>query len=1713
MRFTQKGDGKLQATFALQKAFMHSKLCTLPRSLGWHGPRQGTVPAVALTAAVGLLAALPPTAQAQAIIEDGTLGAESSVVTRDVLIRGILSDRIDGGAQRGSNLFHSFEQFNIDAGRGAYFANPTGVEAIFSRVTGGNPSNILGRLGVLGSADLYFLNPNGILFGPAASLDLQGSFLATTASAFQFGNAGFFSATAPEAPSSLLTVNPSALFFNQVAAGPIVNRSVTPISPGSTFLVGLRVPNGQSLTLLGGDVQVEGGRLSAFGGRIDLGAVAAGGTVQLNPNGSLVFPDSVGRGDVSFTNSAILDVLLGDKGDINVTARNISVLGDSELQAGLASTLGAEGNRAGDLRLNATGTVRIADDSLVRNRVNEDAIGNAGNVEIVASQLEVLGNAQISTSTLGQGNAGNVILTVGDRILLDGGDIFSGVGSETLDLDDRLQFQGGNIQITTGSLVLTNGAQLLANTSGQGSAGNIVIRAREDVTIQGRSPTDSTLPSAAFSRVNDRAIGRGGNIDIQARNLFVLDGARLIAGTLGQGNSGDIIINATGQVRFAGTGPTGQTSVAFTNTEGNAIGNGGDIRITAASIELADGAQLLASTDGQGNAGSILLRATGDVTVRGRAPNNVLPSAASSRVGVDGNGRGGNIDIQSRNLFVLDGARLFAGTLGRGDSGDILINATGLVRFAGNSSNGQTSVAFTNVENDSIGRGGNISIAAETVEFLDGAQLVASTEGQGDAGSVTIRATGDVTFRGRSSNNQFPSAVFSRVGADGRGRGGNIDIRSRNLFVLDGARLFSGTLGEGDSGDIIINATGRVRFAGTSPTGQVSVAFTNSEGSAIGNGGNINLTANVLEMADGAQLVASTSAQGNAGNVVIRVGDRILLNGAGTAIFSRINADSLALDDSIQLQGGTIDIRTGSLSVLNGAQLLSNTNGQGDAGDVVIRASGDVLFQGLSADQQLASAIFSRVDAGATGSGGSIDIQARNLFVLDGARLFSGTLGKGNSGDILIHATGQVRFAGTGPNGQVSVAFSNVEGGGVGNGGDIRISANGLELADGAQLVASTRAQGNAGNVILRVGDRLSLDGSNTAIFSSVGADTLALDDNIRLRGGAIDIETGSLFLTNGASLVANTAGQGDAGQVTIRAGRVLLRGTETGIFSNVRGGAVGQGGTVRIQTGALSIRRGAQLVASTDGQGNAGNIQVIAAGNVRLAGFTNETGRSSGLFTNTRPGAQGRGGEIFIRANRLRILNGAAVYAVSENNRRGGSIRLLVNEFEATGGGQVIASALRRGRAGSIILEGGEITFSGSDPTVGDRREKFGTAVANAGDGQSGLFADTRPNSRGEGGSITVRGGSLQIRDNATISAQTAGRGDAGDINIAIRGSTQLSNGNITAAGRFAAGGSITLSIGSLNMTDNAAITAENTGGRTAGNITLNVGDRTSLTNSNITAASRRDAGGNITLSTGSLFLTERAAITAASTGRGTAGNIRINVGDRLQMSNSDITTRAPRSSGGNIEINTGDSASRSITLLEGDSDITTDSKLDGGNITVGGAGVVAFDDSDIISRAAEGRGGDITLSPFFSETNPPGSAADDFDGNDQVDLNASGQTAPGQITTPDTGGVQNSLTPLADASVDEGRLLANSCVVRDRQSGRFIITGSGGLPYAPGNASLSPFPTGDVQPLPETAPEPQPQSRSWQPGDPIIEPQGVYELADGRLVLSRECSPDENR
>ena len=242
---------------------------------------------------VPLALATPGVAQ---VIPDGTLGNEGSVVTP----LDANTDRIDGGALRDSLLFHSFEGFNIPDGQGVYFANPAFVNTIFSRVTGADPSLLFGTLGVLGDADLMFINPNGIVFGPNAELDLNGAFTATTATGVVFPGGEAFSALEPEA-APLLTVNvtaPVGVVFEGETPAAIVNQG------------NLVVEAGHRLTFIG-EAVASIGHLSAPGGQIRIAAVNeidqvfidTSGQILLGPSASSFPSDREGStGTLSLTN-------------------------------------------------------------------------------------------------------------------------------------------------------------------------------------------------------------------------------------------------------------------------------------------------------------------------------------------------------------------------------------------------------------------------------------------------------------------------------------------------------------------------------------------------------------------------------------------------------------------------------------------------------------------------------------------------------------------------------------------------------------------------------------------------------------------------------------------------------------------------------------------------------------------------------------------------------------------------------------------------------------------------------------------------------------------------------------------------------------------------------------------------------------------------------------------------------------------------------------------------------------------------------------------------------------------------------------------------------------------------------------------------------------------------------------------------------------------
>jgi len=716
------------------------------------------------------------------IVPDNTLGAgENSVVTNLGLI-----DRITGGARRGQNLFHSFTEFNVDVGRGAYFLSPdAAIENIFARVTGSNPSEILGTLGTFGDSqpNLFLINPNGIIFGEDSKLDVGGSFVATTANAVGLGDTGRFSASEPNS-SNLLNINPDAFFFNRLSnPAAIVNRSTATTPVLGDFINGLPINNGlqvlegKSLLLLGGDVSLEGGVLSVPGGRVELGGLSESGTVELNTDGnnlSLSFPDDVARADV-LLNGAFIGTQAGGGGSIIINAQTVDILRRSFLFTGIAPGNGSVDSRAGDIEINATEKVNVSESSFIINAVS--GIGNGGDIEINATDAVTVSESSFITNTV----------------------LANGTGT------------AGDIKITTNSLEVTNGATLFATLSGEGNAGGVKITARDTIRFDGVG--SDGLPSAVLSGVDSGAVGNSGGIEIITGSLELTNGAALNTSTSGVGNAGDVKIAATDTVRFDGVGNNGLASGIFSAVSSEGVGNGSEIEITTGSLEVTNGASLNTSTIGEGNAGSVKIRATDTVHLDGVGSNGDS-SSVSSTVLPGAVGDGGEIEISTGFLEVTNGAQLFASTGGEGNAGSVKIRATDTVRLDGVGSNGGSSSVSSTVLPGAVGDGGEIEISTGFLEVTNGAQLSTNTFGKGDAGDVKIRATDRVRFDGIGSNG-LSSSASSSVGSGALGDGGEIEISTNFLEVANGASVAATSSGKGNAGDVRITASDTVRFDNT----------------------------------------------------------------------------------------------------------------------------------------------------------------------------------------------------------------------------------------------------------------------------------------------------------------------------------------------------------------------------------------------------------------------------------------------------------------------------------------------------------------------------------------------------------------------------------------------------------------------------------------------------------------------------------------------------------------------------------------------------------------------------------------------------------------------------------------------------------------------------------------------------------------------------------
>ncbi|MDF0553638.1 filamentous hemagglutinin N-terminal domain-containing protein [Kamptonema sp. UHCC 0994] len=753
-----------------------------------------------------------PTLATAQIVPDATLPINSTVTPNGNTFT------IEGGTEKGTNLFHSFREFSVPSGGTAFFNNVNTIQNIFTRVTGRSISNIDGILKANGNANLFILNPNGIIFGQNASLNIGGSFLATTANSINFADGSSFSAINPQT-TPLLTISiPTSLQFAGTPTeirveGPGHNFSLNDIEKldRGDRPAGLAVTPGNTLAIAGGNVILDGGNLIAEGGRIELWSVS-NGQLNLDTSGQIKIAAQPANeyADIQLVNAASADASGPGGGTIQVQGRNVSLTGGSTI---LTITEGAQPGSS--LTVNGSESVE-----LIGTTTEERPFFRSG----------------LLTDTQGDGN-------------------------------------GSNLTIDTGLLTVREGAVAQTSTFGAGNAGNLTVRARDRVEV--RSPiTDPEViikTGGLFSGVALGATGNGGNLIVETGQLLVQDQAQISTNTRGVGRAGDLTINATDLVQLTGI------SGLFTNAEAEATGNAGNLTINTRQLIVEEGAEISTSAFSSDNAGNLLIRASDSVQVRngGGIFAQVDDQETEEREIIPAKGNGSNLTVETRRLTVESGGRISATTFGEGSGGTLTVRGIGsaeaeLVEAIGALTADEPSRLSATTQG--IGAGGNVSIDARRVVIRDGGQVTASTLGTGPGGSITVNATDSVELSGigktetgevmrTEEGEPLRSGLLARS-RGGSGDAGSLSITTQTLKVEDGATLtVSSRLGTrtAAAGNLEVKA-GDIRL----DNGIITAETFN------GDRGNIDLNAsNSISMRDNSNITVTATGIATGGNITI----------------------------------------------------------------------------------------------------------------------------------------------------------------------------------------------------------------------------------------------------------------------------------------------------------------------------------------------------------------------------------------------------------------------------------------------------------------------------------------------------------------------------------------------------------------------------------------------------------------------------------------------------------------------------------------------------------------------------------------------------------------------------------------------------------------------------------------------------------------------------
>ncbi|MEM1395121.1 MAG: hypothetical protein AAGG00_17880, partial [Cyanobacteria bacterium P01_H01_bin.150] len=734
---------------------------------------------------------------------------------------------------------------------------------------------------------------------------------------------------------------------------------------------GLRVNPGNTLALIGGEVSLSGGVISAESGKIELGAVNSGFVgIDNNIRGwEFDYSGIENFGDIQLTEKSLADVSGVGSGFVEVRGQNLLMSDGSVLWT---QNLGDA--VSGDIKVNVSESLQVegtTPDAVIRTGIFAEALGgNGGNVFVDAKRVTVLGGANIAAYTYGEYLGGNVDVNASESILVDGVYSVNPIIISAIAASNFSNGDAGSNTLETQQLTITNGGMIASATLGSGKPGLVKVKAN-DILISGRNP--DTFAGGGLITNAIATDTSAANIIVDTSSLRLENGGVVSSSTQSSSNAGNIIINAADFVEIKGRDlrnfPSTVTSASqlldatlreFFGSPDVVTGNSGSVTINTPKLQISDGGLINLVSEGLGksgrvevNADSIILNNQGGITIETT------------------NDDAGNIQLNTDKLQINNGI-INASTSGSGNGGDININASESVEVNGGGFEKlqqniiipafegiENSLTLDNFDNGIVtasqgeGNSGNIFIQTPNFKASNGGLIATTTLNQGAGGNIEVNASDileiDNSLLGTGTFTQQPS--------------GNITLSARQLIAKGGAQVLTTTFDAGKAGNLNVNVSDSIDLIDPSEQGITSGLFATSFENATGDGGNINVKTGNFNIIDRAAVSVSGEGVGNAGDIDIEALSLFLDNSSIAA-------------QSVSGEGGNINLTIADLLLLRNNSTISTragteTSGGGNGGNITI--NGGLIVAVPSENSDINANAF-------TGNGGNINITTPGIF-------------------------------------------------------------------------------------------------------------------------------------------------------------------------------------------------------------------------------------------------------------------------------------------------------------------------------------------------------------------------------------------------------------------------------------------------------------------------------------------------------------------------------------------------------------------------------------------------------------------------------------------------------------------------------------------------------------------------------------------------------------